>query len=387
MLQCVFLLSDSGEVMVEKQMTAHRVDRAICGWFWEYVLAHAAGDPSKVLQVVVSPTHYLFQVYRSGVTFLACTQVEMPPLMAIEILDEMMDNGFPLTTEPNILKELVAQPNMVSKMLNVMTGKSSTIGSKLPDATASFVPWRTTIVKDASNEVYVNIVEELDACVNREGVLVKCEACGEIEVNSSLPGLPELTLSFANPTIINDVRFHPCVRFRPWESNQILSFVPPDGQFKLMSYRAKKLKTTPIYVKPQLSSDSGNCRVHVMVGIRNDPGKPIDSIIVQFQLPPLIASADLTANHGTVDILADQTCVWTIGHIPKDKAPSLSGNLRLEEGLAHLHAFPIFQVKFRIMGAALSGLQIDKLDVKNTPSAPYKGFRAQTQAGRYEVRS
>ncbi|KAM3410167.1 hypothetical protein ACQJBY_002410 [Aegilops geniculata] len=311
----------------------------------------------------------------------------MPPLMAIEILDEMMDNGFPLTTEPNILKELVAQPNMVSKMLNVMTGKSSTIGNKLPDATASFVPWRTTIVKDASNEVYVNIVEELDACVNREGVLVKCEACGEIEVNSSLPGLPELTLSFANPAIINDVRFHPCVRFRPWESNQILSFVPPDGQFKLMSYRVKKLKTTPIYVKPQLSSDSGNCRVHVMVGIRNDPGKPIDSIIVQFQLPPLIASADLTANHGTVDILADQTCVWTIGHIPKDKAPSLSGNLRLEEGLAHLHAFPIFQVKFRIMGAALSGLQIDKLDVKNTPSAPYKGFRAQTQAGRYEVRS
>ncbi|KQK06519.1 AP-3 complex subunit mu isoform X3 [Brachypodium distachyon] len=387
MLQCVFLLSDSGEVMVEKQMTAHRVDRAICGWFWEYVLAHAAGDPSKVLQVVVSPTHYLFQVYRHGVTFLACTQVEMPPLMAIEILDEMMDNGFPLTTEPNILKEMIAQPNIVSKMLNVVTGKSSAIGNKLPDATASFVHWRTTVVKDASNEAYVSIVEELDACVNREGVLVKCEACGDIVVNSSLPGVPELTLSFANPTIINDVRFHPCVRFRPWESSQILSFVPPDGQFKLMSYRVKKLKTTPIYVKPQLSSDLGNCRVNVMVGIRNDPGKPIDSITVQFQLPPLIASADLTANHGTVDILADQTCLWTIGHIPKDKAPSLSGNLRLEEGLAHLHVFPTFQVKFRIMGVALSGLQIDRLEVKNTPSAPYKGFRAQTQAGRYEVRS
>lgn len=34
--------------MVEKQMTAHRVDRGICGWFWDYVLAHAAGDASKV---------------------------------------------------------------------------------------------------------------------------------------------------------------------------------------------------------------------------------------------------------------------------------------------------------------------------------------------------
>ena len=82
----------------------------------------------------------------------------------MQILDEMMDNGFPLTTEPNILKEMIATPNIVNKML---AGKSSTLGSKLPDAAASFVPWRTTIVKDASNEVYVNIVEELDACVNR----------------------------------------------------------------------------------------------------------------------------------------------------------------------------------------------------------------------------
>lgn len=146
-----------------------------------------------------------------------------------------------------------------------------------------------------------------------------------------------------------------------------------------MSYRVQKLKKTLIYVKPQLTSDSGNCRVSVMVGIRNDPGKPIDSITVQFQLPPLIVSVDLTANYGTVDILADK--------IPKDKAPALSGNLRLEEGLTQLHALPTFHVKFGIMGVALSGLQIDKLDVKNTPNAPYKGFRAQTQAGKYEVRS
>lgn len=46
-----------------------------------------------------------------------------------------------------------------------------------------------------------------------------------------------------------------------------------------------------------------------MVGIRNDPGKPIDSITVQFQLPPLIISADLTTNYGTVDILADKVSV------------------------------------------------------------------------------
>lgn len=181
----------------------------------------------------------------------------------------------------------------------------------------------------------------------------------------------------------------------------------------------------------------------MMVGIRNDPGKPIDSITVQFQLPPLIVSADLTANYGTVDILADKVSVLpTISstvtplipdlvtgqgkgsivgsfrkfsklstlHVPSPCYASLtlaflcrpvcgqlgryqktkhrhSRNLRLEEGLAQLHALPTFQVKFTIMGVALSGLQIDKLDVKNTPNAPYKSFRAQTQARKYEVRS
>lgn len=82
-----------------------------------------------------------------------------------------------------------------------------------------------------------------------------------------------------------------------------------------------------------------------------------------------------------------QTCSWSIGRIPKDKAPSLSGTLTLETGMERLHVFPTFQVGFRIMGVALSGLQIDTLDIKNLPSRPYKGFRALTQAGQYEVRS
>jgi AP-3 complex subunit mu len=46
-------------VLVEKQMTAHRVDRAICGWFWEYVLAHAAGDPSKVEPASASANSFI----------------------------------------------------------------------------------------------------------------------------------------------------------------------------------------------------------------------------------------------------------------------------------------------------------------------------------------
>lgn len=68
----------------------------------------------------------------------------------------------------------------------------------------------------------------------------------------------------------------------------------------------RKLKNTPIYVKPQFTSDGGTCRVNVMVGIRNDPGKTIDSVTVEFQLPSCILSADLTTNHGVVNILGNK---------------------------------------------------------------------------------
>ncbi|KAK4402110.1 AP-3 complex subunit mu [Sesamum angolense] len=398
--------------MLEKQLTGHRVDRSICAWFWDQILTQ--GDSLKLVPVIASPTHYLFQVVREGITFLACTQVEMPPLMAIEflcrvadvlsdyldglnedlikdnfvivyeLLDEMIDNGFPLTTEPNILREMIAPPNLVSKVLSVVTGNTSNMSNTLPGATSSCVPWRKTDLKHTSNEVYVDLVEEMDATISRDGTLVKCEIYGEVQVNSHLSGLPDLTLSFANPSILNDVRFHPCVRLRTWEANQILSFVPPDGQFKLMSYRVKKLKNTPIYVKPQLTSDLGTCRINVLVGIRNDPGKAIDSITVQFRLPPCVVSSDLSSNHGAVNVLADKICSWTIGRIPKDKAPSMSGTLVLETGVERLNVFPTFQVAFRIMGMALSGLKIDKLELLNLPSRPYKGFRALTRAGEFQ---
>ncbi|XP_007214756.2 AP-3 complex subunit mu [Prunus persica] len=127
-------------------------------------------------------------------------------------------------------------------MLSVVTGNSSNMSDTLPGATSSCIPWRTTYLKYANNEVYVDLVEEMDAIVNRDGVLVKCKIYGEVQVNSHLSDVPDLTLSFANPSILDNVRFHPCVRFFPWESQQILSFVPPDGQFKLRSYKCVVLK-------------------------------------------------------------------------------------------------------------------------------------------------
>lgn len=45
-------------------------------------------------------------------------------VVVYELLDEMLDNGFPLATESNILKELIKPPNILRALANTVTGKS-----------------------------------------------------------------------------------------------------------------------------------------------------------------------------------------------------------------------------------------------------------------------
>jgi len=39
-----------------------------------------------------------------------------------ELLEEMLDNGFPLATESNVLKEMIRPPTILRTMVNTLTG-------------------------------------------------------------------------------------------------------------------------------------------------------------------------------------------------------------------------------------------------------------------------
>lgn len=45
-------------------------------------------------------------------------------VLIFQLLDEMLDNGFPLATESNILKELIKPPNILRTIANTVTGKT-----------------------------------------------------------------------------------------------------------------------------------------------------------------------------------------------------------------------------------------------------------------------
>lgn len=53
------------------------------------------------------------------------TTIKDNVVIVYELLEEMLDNGFPLATESNILKELIRPPTILRSVVNTITGKTT----------------------------------------------------------------------------------------------------------------------------------------------------------------------------------------------------------------------------------------------------------------------
>ena len=86
-----------------------------------------------------------------------------------QLLEETLDaGGHPITTSPNALRDIVLPPSLITKILSV-TGVSGLSGPTTNNLSAfsSPIPWRKAGVRYNNNEVYFDIVETLDAVVNK----------------------------------------------------------------------------------------------------------------------------------------------------------------------------------------------------------------------------
>jgi hypothetical protein len=60
------------------------------------------------------------------------------------------------------------------------------------------------------------------------------------------------------------VKFHQCVRLSRFESDRTISFIPPDGEFELMSYRLNTEVKPLIWCEAVIESHSGS-RIEYMI--------------------------------------------------------------------------------------------------------------------------
>ena len=121
-----------------------------------------------------------------------------------------------------------------------------------PVAVTNAVSWRSDGIRHRKNEVFLDVIERLSLLVSNGGAVLSSEIIGAVKMKSFLSGMPELKLGLNDKLMfeatgrpmtrgkaveLEDIKFHQCVRLARFENDRTISFIPPDGEFDLMTYR------------------------------------------------------------------------------------------------------------------------------------------------------
>lgn len=83
---------------------------------------------------------------------------------------------------------------------------------------------------------------------------------------------------------MEDVKFHQCVRLSRFENDRTISFIPPDGDFELMSYRLQTSVKPLIWVEAVVETYSGS-RVEYLVKARAQFKRKSTANNVEIEVP------------------------------------------------------------------------------------------------------
>ena len=146
------------------------------------------------------------------------------------------------------------------------------VQARPPIAVTNAVSWRSEGIRYRKNEVFLDVVESLNLLVSSNGNVLRSEILGAIKMKCYLSGMPELRLGLNDKAMfettgratrgkaveMEDVKFHQCVRLSRFENDRTISFIPPDGEFELMSYRLNTQVKPLIWVESEVRSHSGS---------------------------------------------------------------------------------------------------------------------------------
>lgn len=450
MIDSLFILTNAGGFVVEKHF-GRTTPRQICEPFLEKVR-----DTEKLEEIpgvlCTNRKNALVHILREKMIFLAVVSAESPPMAVFELLvriytvfsrylgevsedslrqnfstvylllDEMIDSGYPFNTEMNTLESIIAPATTLTKVVSAVAGSNATILSDVQPNTkeqntalagicnaigvnqatsiggaSAEVWWRRQNVQYASNEIYVDIVERIDCIFDAGFHMIAGGVMGEIQINSKLSGMPEVSLSLKNPAVLQNASFHPCVRLHRFQRDKVLSFIPPDGEFTLVTYWIPdSTLSLPFTI-------GGEIKYHDDVGkilftaapklsvMRENNQMFIDKFCINVRLPSSIATGTLMTSTGNVRFDEEtKFAIWNIGKL-QGTDNKAEGTLTYTTDKDGQNVIPseersTAQLAFIVKGWSISGIRLDSCEITGVQYSPYKACRYTTTSGKMEFR-
>jgi len=314
-------------------------------------------------------------------------------VLIYELLDEVMDFGYPQTTDSKILQEFITQE---SHKLD--------IAPRPPMAVTNAVSWRSEGIKYRKNEVFLDVIESVNLLVSANGNVLRSEIVGAIKMKVFLSGMPELRLGLNDKVLfestgrgksksveLEDVKFHQCVRLSRFDNDRTISFIPPDGEFELMSYRLNTHVKPLIWIESVIERHS-HSRVEYMIKAKSQFKRrsTANNVEIIVPVPPDADSPKFKTTVGSVKYVPEQDAIiWSIKSFPGGKEFLMRAHFGLPSvEREDTEGKPPIYVRFEIPYFTTSGIQVRYLKIiEKSGYQALPWVRYITQNGDYQIRT
>ena len=353
--------------------------------------------------MVFSFLYGLIKIFKSYFQEFSEKKIKENFVLIYELLDEIMDYGYPQITDSNLLKKYITQEGYKEQD----SGKLKEALTQLTGA----VSWRPQNVYHPTNEIYLDVIESVNLLINKTGEIIKAEVQGVVTLKSLLSGDPickfgmndKLQITQTNSTSntkgisIEDLRFHQCVRLSDFNKDRTITFIPPDGVFDLMTFRVTEnviipfkvycnIIETPSYDNPSVPQ---NIDLDLNVKALFDKLLYAEKVVIKIQIPKNATNVKTHTNMGKAKHEPEKgAIIWRIQKVNGDKECKLKCEVPLisVKDPKPWNRSPI-SMEFNIPMFTASGLRVRFLKVQEKSGyKPLKWIRYVTKGGEFQFR-
>ncbi|EGV61772.1 clathrin associated protein complex medium subunit [Yamadazyma tenuis] len=342
-----------------------------------------------------------------------------------QLLDEIVQFGYPINLEPTYLKAVLPGISMGDgfKLNNTLSRRKSNGGSFMLqsnrsgdlNAALSSITWRQQGLKYRRNEIFVNVDEKINVLTNEQSEILRAYVDGKIVLKTHLSGIPECRFglnddglvintsttklgaehtgsSNQNNVVLEDCKFHQCVELSTFDTNRVIQFIPPDGEFQLMTYNCVSNINLPFKVIPQVQQ-VGSTRLQYKLSIKSLFPAKLNATEVKISIPTpqgvikhyTSESSGKAKFSGGEDLI-----IWKFNKFFGDQEHVLTAEVELSEDSVHSMinwSRPPIKLDFVIDMFSCSGLSVNYVRIQEKSNyRTVKWVKYRSQSGSYDIR-
>lgn len=246
-----------------------------------------------------------------------------------ELLDECVDNGYIQCLDTNILKEYIKTD--YHELIKTSKSKPAFEGPTVGSA----VSWRKEGIVHKENECFMDVIEKINFTVGENGNISRSEIVGTIKAKSLLSGMPTVELGLNDKDhqvglgqvdiTLDDVKFHRCVNLQEYEAKRNIVFIPPDGEFDLMTYYIKaKVKPLFTVMVDTLASSSTKGEFVLKLTSLYKNTSVAHPVVLMIPVPCDLVNPSFSAKVGEVSYVPDKDFIsWRIPNLKGEETCTL----------------------------------------------------------------